>query len=721
MTAGEFLKWMKVFKVSTGGAGGGGVWGAITGTLSAQTDLQSALDSKQGSGTYTTLGFTTVQTSATPTAGGAVAPASFACNGLIVQNGLDNIEYQRNGAGAFYPIPAGNRKFIVGITDASQIGFRHADYATIVVGERPIIDIELINTTASYTVTQLSLATSANSTYTAFGSNACVAMLIANYGQKAMNVKVFAGSPKLLNRNEKILITGLTNSSDVSIVAFDNNGGGLASAEIFQAIPTIDLTPIAKSNILAPETTMVLDDLTGTKNQLAKKFAMIPFFTPFPRFDKKKSKSITIFQNVANTTFGGGATGTTTNVTLTGDQRFPTWCETAIFGADTAVQDTITGTGTRNYTSSVNTINPIDVTAGDIHVDIRSPNFGTGTITAVNIDLFSTGSPTAPGVDFHTLNVVNDLEGWITTKGITPANGFGSRSYSASLFAASGAGATMTAITFGRIRVTVSSTGSQFWPCEISYVPKASTKGSFIFTFDDNYASSLTDAFQILAPYGYPGVFFPSPTADKTGNSNNTGGNIQPDNMIAMCHRHGWQIASQDYRNELSVNMTAKEWLISQQKQFILGAMLGYDQDGMRDGSFPGGGIAVTSDQYGAAHTIYASMRQFNAPQSTNAATVQPAFAFYDTNPPGDPMALKALNVIGYTSGTDADKLARFKDAVDAVIAIKGMLIFPAHGDWSNAATKAILTSLVAYIDTKVQAGTAQVVTLKELRRQSYS
>ena len=31
----------------TPSAGGGGVWGAITGTLSDQTDLQSALDGKQ--------------------------------------------------------------------------------------------------------------------------------------------------------------------------------------------------------------------------------------------------------------------------------------------------------------------------------------------------------------------------------------------------------------------------------------------------------------------------------------------------------------------------------------------------------------------------------------------------------------------------------------------------------------------------------------------------
>lgn len=39
-----------------GGGGGGGTWGSITGTLSSQTDLQNALNAKQGSITLTTTG-----------------------------------------------------------------------------------------------------------------------------------------------------------------------------------------------------------------------------------------------------------------------------------------------------------------------------------------------------------------------------------------------------------------------------------------------------------------------------------------------------------------------------------------------------------------------------------------------------------------------------------------------------------------------------------------
>lgn len=41
-------------KLDAGGEGGGAAWGGITGTLSAQTDLQSALDGKQVAGTYAT-------------------------------------------------------------------------------------------------------------------------------------------------------------------------------------------------------------------------------------------------------------------------------------------------------------------------------------------------------------------------------------------------------------------------------------------------------------------------------------------------------------------------------------------------------------------------------------------------------------------------------------------------------------------------------------------
>jgi len=39
-------------EIATTASGGGGTWGSITGTLSSQTDLQSALNGKQAAGSY---------------------------------------------------------------------------------------------------------------------------------------------------------------------------------------------------------------------------------------------------------------------------------------------------------------------------------------------------------------------------------------------------------------------------------------------------------------------------------------------------------------------------------------------------------------------------------------------------------------------------------------------------------------------------------------------
>ncbi len=50
---------------ATGGGGGAAAWGAITGTLSSQTDLQTALNGKQPSGSYSTVGHTHPQSDVT--------------------------------------------------------------------------------------------------------------------------------------------------------------------------------------------------------------------------------------------------------------------------------------------------------------------------------------------------------------------------------------------------------------------------------------------------------------------------------------------------------------------------------------------------------------------------------------------------------------------------------------------------------------------------------
>lgn len=50
LASSDFYLWTgTVYELQSGGGGGGGVWGSITGTLSSQTDLQSALNAKENS------------------------------------------------------------------------------------------------------------------------------------------------------------------------------------------------------------------------------------------------------------------------------------------------------------------------------------------------------------------------------------------------------------------------------------------------------------------------------------------------------------------------------------------------------------------------------------------------------------------------------------------------------------------------------------------------
>ena len=78
------------------GGGGGGTWGSITGTLSEQTDLQTALDAKQN-----TLTFDNVPTenSTNPVKSGGVYSAVDDVYGVMGQNGAKN-KAKRTGATA---------------------------------------------------------------------------------------------------------------------------------------------------------------------------------------------------------------------------------------------------------------------------------------------------------------------------------------------------------------------------------------------------------------------------------------------------------------------------------------------------------------------------------------------------------------------------------------------------------------------------------------------
>lgn len=89
VTDGQFLKRVGSSVVgASGGSGGGAAWGDITGTLSAQSDLQTALNAKQAAGSYATAAQGATADSALQPAGNGSA-----LTGLTkTQVGLGNVD-----------------------------------------------------------------------------------------------------------------------------------------------------------------------------------------------------------------------------------------------------------------------------------------------------------------------------------------------------------------------------------------------------------------------------------------------------------------------------------------------------------------------------------------------------------------------------------------------------------------------------------------------------
>ena len=98
---------VKTFNVGGGGGGGDASWGSITGTLSNQTDLQNALNSKQGATSIVTL--TTASTelaSNTIYNGGELASVTLTLPATIPADFIAQVEFTSGTTPTLFTAPA---------------------------------------------------------------------------------------------------------------------------------------------------------------------------------------------------------------------------------------------------------------------------------------------------------------------------------------------------------------------------------------------------------------------------------------------------------------------------------------------------------------------------------------------------------------------------------------------------------------------------------------
>jgi hypothetical protein len=658
---------------------------------------------------FSVLGFGSVTTPASPTAGAVASPVATDCNCVIVRNNTGVVvEFNRNGGTTFYRIRPGEVFPVFGITNANQIGFRRRDYAASRDSLRVAVNLTFANTSLAYPVVQLVAGTASGTAYQVAPAQACVGAELTNNYNKDILVKIGTGITKL-NRNQSMVV-GVTNINQISCVSPDSTGGAAMCVQAFTSRmpgPGAPAREYSRADILSPEATLPLGDMQQAPYDQP---AGIADFAPFKRI-RAKRKTISQWSTAAKTVVTAGLS--VANVALAAEQVYATYGSVAQFGASTAPNVTFTTDTTASILTNDNTPAPIDVTGGSIHVTVQKVTPTTGGFTAMNIDLFSTGTPASPGADYHTLNVFADISG-----GMSGLSGYGSRSYGASRFAAVGAGADLTAITFARIRIA-GAFNTVVIPGDVSFVPAASNKASIIFSIDDNHGKAIWDALRILSPYGYPVVLYMSPASRMLGGNANTDGNPSIEQLVALQQRYGWQMASQDYFDGTvsDQDRTPQQWLVESRKNLIMAAQLGFDLDGMRDGSLYGGyTYGIDGPITKACERLFATIRRFDNGSGTAGDGVAP-FPFADTNPPGDPYNMRAYNMDSYISSQTAQQcFDKMKAYVDQAVANKGIAILSTHTGFSDGTISAAVVMLAAYIRTLEVAGTAEVVTLQQLR-----
>lgn len=619
-----------------------------------------------------------IATSATPTTGsyvGFASDTSSAYNGLMVKAGRDALQYRRNGAGTPIDIEPNETKLILGITNTSEIGFRRRDYAEAATNQVTTVTAQPILTSKTYSVTHALVTMGNGAVYTALPSTACTAVYLRNQGFKRFNYKVNGvGVGVPLKRGEGILITGIANANQVSTVSFDSQSGAYAMAEIFNGNMPEQPSRLGLAERISAEALIYLDDLSGIYAPMPnlQAAAGVASFAPFSKWNSK-GRTLARIDYLANINWAytAGAAGVTfadvapsedapgyetIGNTFSTDATPVRRAVRATWGAGSA------GVGVRVSSTLGNQSDGINVTGGYIFSRIKKIS---GAANQLYLQLYSEGSPAAPSANYHELAIQGDQR---HGGGYSRADGHGYRSYPVAKFAAVGTGADLTAVKWAAWRVVGgASLVVQFE--ELKYVAPAFDRAHLYIVGDDSKPSFLRGIKHVMDQHGFPGVLYLSPMASTLGVNRS----ITVEDAL-RAQFDGWQIGTQDYRDDISTNNSIIPFQMQFMKQLTVGAAYGFDLDGMRDSSIYGGGISNSSDTqiYHSSHRWRATTRGFDT-----------AWYFPDTMPPGDPHDLCALGASAYGQADRNAILAGWQSYILATIEQKGMayLVFHDEGE----------------------------------------
>lgn len=615
------------------------------------------------------------------TAGAFTVYGDAACTGMTLDNqsGVD-IDYQRNGAGGYITIPHGQSREIEGITNANQIGVRRSDYANPnqpvqAVTVRPVLKTVPGSPYAGAGILNR-LVTSGggviNLASTPLGDGgACE--IINNTGRDFQYRTSPTAQLTTLRTGDSAFVPGITNLNQIGLQPV----GAIADArttipiqvEYFTAgltgrlmgqRPVVNLsddafTPLGAVNIPSDYLPLPMGLYEGEKARGPKKTLIA-----------KGARPLAIFTTVA--AMFGNAASACADVT-TGD---------ILYGAS-AIEFTQANTGSFRMAPSA-AVGPINCTNGMIRFNVCFPagttNYSVNNSFTLAIELFSAGTPDAPGAALHRATVSPSTHAFLPAAKVSPTGMMFSFSIPITDFQAVSGGATLTAVTWAQFVLTsgaAGQAGSKFRPLSIEFVPNSLSRAFLVLSNDDFNPGVFLNALPILSEFGIPMTLYADP-ATAPGRS----GILTPGQLDILHNKHGWQIAGQNYDGQ-TVNYDSTAQAIRRGSKFHMLAMAAGWGGDLQDHSYGSGSGNITNyreDNRRALKRIARSAATF-----TNPSDAARPVAFIETMPVGDAHQLRryAMNV----GGTNVSVLDMWKNMLDMAVAAKGLCFLGSHSEFN--------------------------------------